>query len=166
MEYVIPSIALGVALIGGYTDIRTGKVYNMLTYPAMLLGMALHTLSQGWSGLLFSLQGIGVGIALLLLPYLLRVLGGGDVKLLAAMGSFFGPGDTFRIMVFGAIAGGVLAFFLLLKRRQLMSTLVNLAASPRVTLGLALEGKQDFPFAVTMPLGIVLLFVQRFLMGA
>jgi prepilin peptidase CpaA len=165
MEYVVPGVALVIALIGGYTDLRTGKVYNVLTYPAMLLGTALHLVFQGGAGFLFSLQGIGVGLGLLLLPYLLRVLGGGDVKLLAAMGAFFGPGDTFRIMVLGALAGGILAGLMLLKRRQLVGTLLSLVIVPRATLSAALEGKQDFPFAVTIPLGIVLLLVGRVFAG-
>lgn len=164
MEPLTQALALAVALVGGYTDVRGGKVYNVLTYPAMLAGGGLH-LVRTWpqlDGLIFSLQGVAVALGLLLIPYLVRGIGGGDVKLLAAVGSFVGPQATFGLMLCGGLAGGMLALALLARRGQLTVTLFSLALSPRTTLGLVARGKADFPFAVTIPLGLSLwLFISR-----
>jgi prepilin peptidase CpaA len=155
-------IALVVAVVGGFTDVRSGKVYNILTYPAAGLGLVLQTASSGTDGLVFGVGGLLVGLGILLIPYLLGFVGGGDVKLLAAVGTFIGPRDTASVMLFGAAFGGLLAIVLLLKRRELVSTALQLAFAPRQTLGAATLAKGDFPFATTVPLGLIAAFgIQR-----
>ena len=185
MEVTLLTIAaLGIAALGGYTDVRSGKVYNALTYPAAALGVAMQMVltatpaaSLGLSGRVFgtvveiqpgatgllaglglgtltALAGLIVGLGLLLVPYLLGFVGAGDVKLLAAVGAFIGPRDTAVVMVLGAAFGGILAVFLLLRRRELVGMALQLAISPRQTLAAASLEKGDFPFATTVPLGL------------
>ena len=155
-------IALIVAVIGGFTDVRSGKVYNVLTYPAAVLGLGLQTATTGTDGLIQGVGGLLVGLGILLIPYLLGFVGGGDVKLLAAIGTFVGPRDTATVMLFGATLGGVLAVLLLLRRRELVSMALQLAFSPRQTLGTASLAKGDFPFATTVPMGLIaVLLVNR-----
>ena len=174
MEVTLLTIAaLGIAALGGYTDVRSGKVYNALTYPAAALGLGMQMVltatqaaSLGLSGRVFGtvveiqpgatglLAGLIVGLGLLLVPYLLGFVGAGDVKLLAAVGAFIGPRDTAVVMVLGAAFGGILAVFLLLRRRELVGMALQLAISPRQTLAAASLEKGDFPFATTVPLGL------------
>ena len=52
-----------------YFDLVRHKIPNFLTFPAMLLGLLYHALSGGWSGLWFSLAGLLLGAALLLVPF-------------------------------------------------------------------------------------------------
>lgn len=95
-------------------DLRSQRIPNWLTFSSMLLAMTLHAAWSSWQGLLFSLGGIAVGIATLLLPYLLGGMGAGDAKLMGAVGGFLGPEGVFFAFLFSALAGGVYAFALIL----------------------------------------------------
>jgi prepilin peptidase CpaA len=62
------------------------------------------------------LGGVLVGLGLFLPLYLLRAMGAGDVKLLAMVGAFLGPTDTFRVALATMIIGGAMAIvFVVLK---------------------------------------------------
>jgi prepilin peptidase CpaA len=57
--------------------------------------------------------------------YLLRGMGAGDVKLMAAIGSIVGPANWFGIFIVSALLGGIAAVFLLLARGRLGNSLWN-----------------------------------------
>jgi len=93
------SLALdGVALLVGVTaavvDARTGKIPNWLTFPTLLGALVLHLLLGGARGLGLGAAGFAFGA---LVPAVLyfgtagRAIGGGDVKLFAALGALRGP---------------------------------------------------------------------------
>ena len=71
-------------------DLRRRKIPNALTFPALLLGLALAGCQGGTPELAKALAGAGVASVALLL-YAGRMLGAGDVKLLWAVGSLTGP---------------------------------------------------------------------------
>ncbi len=103
---VLTALSLTVVLIAAVTDLATGKVYNRLTYTAAGLGLVLHALPiPGAQGVLFALGGLGAGFALLLLPFLLGGTGGGDVKLLAALGAFVGAEAIAIVLFLTCLAG-------------------------------------------------------------
>jgi prepilin peptidase CpaA len=58
--------------------------------------------------------------------YLLRGMGAGDVKLMAAIGAIVGPANWFGIFIISALAGGIAAAILLLARGRLASSLWNI----------------------------------------
>jgi prepilin peptidase CpaA len=93
----------------------------------------------------------------MLIPYLMALVGGGDVKLLAAVGAFLGPANALWVAAFGCIAGGVVAIGFLLKRRQLVPTLINLTALPVTGITSFIKEKGDFPFAMNFALGAIIL---------
>ena len=66
------------------------KVPNWLTFPMILSGWVYNTAAFGWEGLLWSLLGTVVGLALLLPLYSIGGMGAGDVKLLAGVGAWVG----------------------------------------------------------------------------
>jgi prepilin peptidase CpaA len=66
-----------------------------------------------------------VGTVLFLPFFLLRGMGGGDVKLLAALGAWLGPGDAFWLAIYASVAGGVMAIAVSLARGYLMTALRN-----------------------------------------
>lgn len=102
---------LGIAVV---TDLRQRKIPNWLTFSAMAIGLAYQTNMRGWEGMLFSLKGLGLGMALLAIPYLMGGMGAGDVKLLGAIGAFLGPQGVFGAFLLSALVGGLYAIILLL----------------------------------------------------
>jgi prepilin peptidase CpaA len=108
-------------LVAVYNDIRCFRIPNSLVLSGALVGMVLNTfypLEADTLGLLTSLTGLAVGLVILLPLYLFRVMGAGDVKLMAMIGAFVGPGAMLGVTLYVLIAGGVLAvgFSLLLGR--------------------------------------------------
>jgi prepilin peptidase CpaA len=114
-----------VLLIAVVTNLRKQKIYNWLTLPAIVVGAAVNGIVSGWHGLLFSVEGIAVGSAWLLLFILRGATGAGDVKLLMAVGAFMGPLFTGWTLLYCALAGGVLAVFYALRRGVLGHTVKN-----------------------------------------
>lgn len=103
MHLELPILVGAFVLAAAVTDLRQRRVPNYLTVPAALLGLAYHTLAPGGHGILFALAGFVIGFLLLLLPWILGGGGMGDVKLLAALGTWLGP-----VMIL--VAFGVSAF--------------------------------------------------------
>lgn len=76
-------------------DLARGKVFNWLTYPAIAIGLGLAALrgagdGNAWDGLTDGLLGFGLGFGVLLVAYLVGGMGGGDVKLMGAVGALVG----------------------------------------------------------------------------
>lgn len=102
-------ILASVLLVAGVTDLQSSKIPNWLTLSAMATGLLGHSFLDGLSGLLFSAKGLGVGLALFLLFYAMGGMGAGDVKLLAAVGSFIGAEGVFSAGIMTMLLGGLYA---------------------------------------------------------
>jgi prepilin peptidase CpaA len=157
MEIAIWAFVFAIVFVSGYTDVKYGRVFNWVTYPAALVGIGLNGFQTGPRGLLFGVEGLAVGFGVMLIPYLMALVGGGDVKLLAAVGAFLGPTNVLWVAALGCIAGGVVAIGLLLWRRQLVPTLINLLALPITGITSYVKEKGGFPFALNFALGAVIL---------
>ena len=90
-------------------DYRFRKVPNLVTFPAIVCGMAVAFLKGGLIGLSASIMGLFLGIALLSFPYAMGGIGAGDVKLLGAIGAIKGPWFVFMTFLVAAIIGGIMA---------------------------------------------------------
>lgn len=99
---------LSVIVVAVAHDIRLRKIPNHIVVAGALIGVASSVL-PGAIGPAQSLGGLGLGLAMLLPMYALRVMGAGDVKLMAAAGAFLGVPATFFAALLSFIAGGVLA---------------------------------------------------------
>jgi prepilin peptidase CpaA len=71
--------------------------------------------------------GFVVGLALMLPGHALGATGAGDVKLMAAIGSLVGPVIVIKAFLFTAIAGGVIAVFVAVRRQRLGATFAGTA---------------------------------------
>ena len=107
---IILLLILGTAIA---SDLRWRTIPNLLTGPAILAGLGLHTFMSQWTGLVFSLEGAALGLGLFLIIYVFGWMGAGDVKLYAAVGSFLGPVHTLSAAMVIALVGGLLALVVL-----------------------------------------------------
>jgi len=113
-----------VALIySAYTDLTRGKIYNWVTYPAILLGFLFRFLSNGPTGFFSALLGAFLGFIFLFSFFMAGGIGAGDVKLITAIGAFGGWFFLLWALYYTAIVGGFVAIFLLLVKGQLGSGL-------------------------------------------
>lgn len=99
------------------TDIRSHRIPNILLFPVLAFSLMFHTIIGGTDGLLGSLTGLALGIAMLLPLYVMGGMGAGDVKLLGVVGSFLGPWATVVAGMATMIAGSVLGITVILWRR-------------------------------------------------
>jgi prepilin peptidase CpaA len=107
---ILITILLTIAVI---TDVRSRRIPNMLTFPAVIAAIAYHSWLSGFDGLLFSIEGIGVGLAVFIVFYLAGGMGAGDVKLMGAVGGFLGPKGVFIAFLCTALIGGIYAMAML-----------------------------------------------------
>lgn len=102
-----------VLLIAAIYDIRFRKIPNWLTFSTMGWATVYHVMTSGFEGFLFSIGGLCVGIATLIVFYLIGGMGAGDVKLMGAIGGVLGPKGVITAFLFTGLIGGIYALFLL-----------------------------------------------------
>lgn len=100
-------LALGLAAVGGYTDVRSRRIPNWLTVGAFVLALVVRALGVEAVGA--GLAGAGIAFAVGLVLYAVGMLGAGDVKYLAAYGAILGVGRIWPALIYVALAGGALA---------------------------------------------------------
>jgi prepilin peptidase CpaA len=141
-------------------DVRTRRIPNALSGFAMLAGLSVNLFYFGVPGLLAAATGIAVTIAALLAPFALGGIGGGDVKMMGAVGALLGPRLGLVALGIGLVLGGVvmLAHLARLGRagEKLRATghMIGAAVLERSTSPLRVA--IDAPQAVTLPYSIPL----------
>jgi prepilin peptidase CpaA len=122
-------ILLPLVIVAAVYDMRYRRIPNWLTVSGVVAGLALNAWlapdGNAWRGLLFSLKGLGLGFGLYFVLHLLRAMGAGDVKLMAAVGAMVGWEDWFGIFLITAIAGGITGLMLAVARGRLKNTVFN-----------------------------------------
>jgi prepilin peptidase CpaA len=106
--YITPSLGVLVTFCA-MSDLRFQKIPNLLTLPAALMAFLYHAHHSGLPGLYESLWGWVLGLLLLIVPYRMKAMGAGDVKLLAAVGAVVGPINVIIIFLYSSIIGGLYA---------------------------------------------------------
>ena len=123
----MPETVAGVLMVGllaaaVYTDLRFGRIPNIITLGGAAAGLVLNLLFGGLGGGLTALEGWPLGAALFFAFFAIGVMGAGDVKLLAAVGALMGPSFVFNAFVFTGLAGGVIAVAVMVRRRMVRYT--------------------------------------------
>ena len=119
-----------VAVLGSAAidDICTGKIHNWITYPAVLIGLV----GNYWGGVdiyghrlgvVGALIGMLVGFIPMFLVWRAGGVGGGDAKLMGAVGALTGWKLAVATLLFGLAVAGLMAIVLTLRRRILRRTL-------------------------------------------
>lgn len=116
-----------VVAAGTLTDLIYRRIPNWITLPAVLAALVYNGSTGDWAdGIQASLAGLAVGCALLLPPFAMGGMGGGDVKLLGALGAWLGSLDVFNIFLFSAWAGALGAILIMARNRTLVATIKKL----------------------------------------
>lgn len=109
LTFLLSATLIGAGAWAVREDLLFHRISNRLNGWLLGVGLAIRTLDSGWSGLEQSLLGVLVGLACLLPFYVLRAMGAGDVKLLAATGALLGPFDVWIAALCTLLIGAVLA---------------------------------------------------------
>ena len=101
--------AFAVGIAACVTDLRTRRIPNRLTFGAAGAALLFHTLAPAGAGFTSAVAGWFIGAAIMFAPFALRGLGGGDVKLVAALGAWLGPSSALWMSLYAGVAGFVMA---------------------------------------------------------
>lgn len=116
ITYIWYALGAAILIYCAYTDIRTHKILNKVTYPAITASL-IFAMVVG--NLLPALLGGAVAVGILLLPRLLGVsrMGMGDVKLGALGGLMIGPQFTLFALALAFLAASVVMIPLMLAKK-------------------------------------------------
>lgn len=103
------AVAVAIGLAACATDITSRRVPNVLTATAVASGFLAHAILPDGHGALAALLGFAAGLAVFFPFFALGGLGGGDVKLMAALGAWVGWSPVLWTALYGSVAGGVIA---------------------------------------------------------
>ena len=162
-ETVWDALIIAFALTVAIGDVRWRKIPRVLTTAAVGLGLVFHLLHGGFlSAVAASLIGFGLGLSF----FQLGAIGGGDVKLITAMGALLGFDRWLRAMEIAILAAAVIAIAQAIRRGVLRQTLRNVGELVRWLAGKGAvahpliqvknEAMLRAPFGVAAALGTVI----------
>lgn len=146
------------------TDLRTMKIPNLITVTGIWSGLSYHLLMEGWIGAWFAVAGAATGFGLMFALYLLRAVGGGDVKLFAGIGAWMGIAFALSTMMYSILAAGCIGLIILIWRRETGVRLRRITGSvlgaaalrSTVPIQIAAKGQLQFPFMLAVLPGAIL----------
>jgi prepilin peptidase CpaA len=146
-EILLVALA-AILVVAAVIDVRTFTISNRLNLTVALLA-PVYWLSIAlplWPDVAIQLA-LGAGVfAVLAAAFYAGMMGGGDVKLAAALALWFSPGSTLRFLVLMSIAGGVLTLGVLALHRARRRT-----------------GRPEIPYGVAIAFGALSILTQHFL---
>lgn len=167
-SHMIIDVFLGLLVgISAFTDLRYGKVYNWITFPGMILGIGFNSISYGLPGLRDSLIGLLTGGLFLILGFVWGGVGGGDIKLLAAVGSLKGYSFVLWGGAYGVILCGIMAVITMIRQKvfiqsikHIFSTLFSLLVPRLKFVPLEKKDSSPLPLGFFVALGTVLHWLE------
>lgn len=148
-----------------YGEIKKRRIPNWLTLGSIALGLGAALIEGGTDALVDSLIGLAVAGGLFLPFCLLGIVGGGDMKLMAAVGAMTGWPMVLRILCDTCIAGGLIAIAIMAWNGILLTTLMNvfkvLFGAGRRNKGL--RNPPMVPYALAITIGTLsAVFIRSF----
>ena len=150
----VQAVAVAVASLAALLDLRTRRIPNWLTGAAFVGGIVLNSWLAGPAGAGAAVLGAALGLGLLLPFYVLRAMGAGDVKLLAALGALLAPHGVAAVAVYGALVGGGMSLLVLALRGRL----IVLARQALVLQRMPPPSGLTTPYGVAIAAGVYLSF--------
>lgn len=110
MSYLLVT---GMAFAAVGMDLLTEKIPNMAIIIFIMCGVVYRLLTSGAAGCWWYLRGAAIPLLTLFFLFVFRMLGPGDIKLLAALGGIMGPAAIIKCMIFSFLFGAFLSAALL-----------------------------------------------------
>jgi prepilin peptidase CpaA len=141
-------------------DIRLHRVPNVYNAAFAVGGVCFASARGGLSGALMSLLGALAGASLLLLPFFLRMVGGGDVKFIGAAGAIVSLHLIWPAFLLGAAAGGILSLIAVAFKARSLGAVTRMLVllengSWRVPENLAAADRIRLPYTVPLSIGLL-----------
>jgi prepilin peptidase CpaA len=163
--------------IAAKLDITSRRIPNQLVLAGLAASFILQINFNGFEGFKAWGAGLLVGFGLLLPLYLLHVMGAGDVKLMAMVGSYIGPFFVLGATLATLLVGGILAIFMAIYSGTLMQTLKKICtmltlfihktlAGGDVQLDAPVFSADSLPYAVAIALGTLIQLILTGKFGA
>lgn len=145
-------------LVASIYDLKCRRVPNWINFSILCVGSLAQLMTGGLTAWGWSLIGFIVGVALLIIPFARHWIGGGDVKLFAALGTWLGPRMIFEVLLAGAIWGGLLSaiYWLVASRdlrRSIFTNLINTAYLRRMPDVEHRSKRHSLPYSLALALG-------------
>ena len=137
-----------ILVVAAVIDVRTFTISNRLNLTVALLApvyWASVALSP-WPGVAIQLAAAAIVFVLLAGAFYAGMMGGGDVKLAAALALWFPPAGTVKFLILMSLAGGVLTLLILVLHKMRNR-----------------EGRPEIPYGVAIAFGGLAILTQRFL---
>lgn len=107
-DWIFIGLVAAFSLAAALMDLRFRRIPNWFTVPTFAAGLIYHVASGGLSGLGTAFAGFAVGFGILFVLWLIGGGGGGDVKLMGALGAWLGATYTLFVIL---LSGLLAAFF-------------------------------------------------------
>jgi len=158
-------LVLAASLAAAATDLRSRKIPNLLVLSLAALALAASAF-EGFASVAAFLCIAVVCVAAGTLVHSMRLLGGGDVKLLAISIAALGIHDGFAFLLYVAVCGGVFGILYSLLRGSLGQTLSNVRSmlfcfTTGVAPGAPVKSTQHLPYALAIFSGAALLALSK-----
>ncbi len=161
--------ALVCASIGAAYDLRSRRIPNLLTGPALVFGLLLHVSLGGFSQLGLSMLGGLIAGSIFFLFFMAGGMGAGDVKLMIAVGCLAGTVYLKEILILTVLAGAAMGITLALFRGRLRQTVLNVVTLVQHHVSEGLTEHPEFnlnqpsalrvPYAIPIAVGCLLTFL-------
>lgn len=158
MTDIVTTLAfLTLVILAGVSDIRTRRIPNALTVTGLGIALALRG-ATGVEPLAMGLAGAVIAFVPAVPLVLLGGLGGGDAKLLAAVGAFVGPAGLPTTLLVTALMGGAMGAVTVVRRGAFGSTVTRCRAILASPFGMAGEPlpRLGAPGALAIPYGVAI----------
>lgn len=150
--------------VAAFFDKKEFRIPNWLSIVGVLNGLCYHLIIEGLHGLPNYLGGMIIPLFCLGILFRFRMLGAGDIKLFAVVGSFLGK-DVIWIIIYSMFINGIFAFFVLYKEKAFIQRFQYFRGYVR-NLFLTREKKlycgadwEESPFVIHFTLGIWFAFL-------
>ncbi|MFL6351486.1 MAG: prepilin peptidase [Bryobacteraceae bacterium] len=162
MPTALKIILIAIVLVAAIYDLRFRRIPNWLNLSGVILGLVVNTFLFARSGFIIAVLGIVCSLVIYVPLYLIRGMGAGDVKLMAAVGAIAGPWNWVGIFVATALLGGLVSIVFVALKRRLHQTCFNVGLIITELCHFRLPSKRNSqldvrdPQAVGMPHGTLI----------